>query len=180
MRLSPLSSFLLALCLGASLSAGARSAYAQSRSTIAPERPRVIGDYAIGRGFVKITVNMARIEVVATDGDSVAMLYLDAPSVTRWLDTATTLVRSKVKTAEWTEFVTPPLRHPDLSIESRITFTREVVGDHSTLFFTALLDPTHLAVMRMSPMEARILLSAFRRAVEEVRYVQSRTTAGTR
>lgn len=146
---------------------------ARAQNTVEP--PLVVGDYAIGRGSLKITVDGRRIEVVTTDDSSVAVVFLDAGSVRMWLDTATTFVNAKVKTTEWTEFSTPPLRHRDSSIESYLRLTREVTGSQSSFYLTALLDPKHLTVLRLSKMEARILLSALGRAVEE-----ERVAAGTR
>lgn len=145
---------------------------AQAQRTVEP--PLVVGDYAIGRGSLKVTVDGRRIEVLATDDSSVAVIFLDAASVRMWLDTATTFVTAKVKTTEWTEFSTPPLRHRDPSIESYLRLTREVTGRQSSFYLTAMLDPKHLTLLRLSPMEARILLSALSRAVEEERLAGTR------
>lgn len=143
---------------------------AQQRAATAVRR--TIGSYSFGDGGrVRVDVDGARVAFFAADGSgSQVLIYLDGPSVDRWLVLADALVRGN---AAGPEAQTPPLTHADASVGGSVVLTREDVprrrGVSTQYYLTAMGDADHLALLPLTSMEARIVTAALHRAVDALR-----------
>jgi hypothetical protein len=143
---------------------------AQQRAAVTNRR--TIGSYSFGDGGrVRVDVDGARVAFFAADGSgSQVLIYLDGPSVDRWLVLADALVRGN---ATGPEAQTPPLTHADASVGGSVVLTREDVprrrGVSTQYYLTAMGDADHLALLPLTSMEARIVTAALHRAVDALR-----------
>ena len=147
--------FLLALAL-----APASGASAQGRT---------VGEYSFGGGALRVNTDGARVALYAEDRTgSQVLVYVDPSSIRQWLEEAGALVRRR---EEREERETSPLTHHDASMGGSVVLTRQPVarGTRPRLFLTVTGDPDHIALIPLTPMDARIVIAALNRASEETR-----------
>ena len=130
---------------------------------------RTVGEYSFGGGALRVNSEGARVSVYAEDRmGSQVLVYVDPSSIRRWLEEAGALVRRREGTEE---IETAPLTHHDASMGGSVVLTRQPVarGTRPRLYLTVTGDRDHIALIPLTPMDARIVLAALNRASEEAR-----------
>lgn len=125
---------------------------------------RTIGAYNFGGGALRVDTDGARVALFAEDRDgSRVTVFVDPNSVTHWLGEANTLVRSR---SSGSDRETSALTHRDESLAGRVVLTRRgaATGGSSRLYLTVMGDSDHIAMIPLTPMDARIVIAALDRA----------------
>ena len=96
------------------------------------------------------------------------LVYVDPFSVAHWLDEAGALVRSRSPRGE---AETSPLTHRDDSMRGSVVLSRSAPVGRSParLYLTVTGDSDHIAMIPLTPMDARIVIAALDRAAAESR-----------
>jgi len=150
-----------------------RTAEAQGSGRASGRRAHTVGSYTFGGGALRVDADGARVAIYAQDGDgSRVLVFADPLSVDRWLGAAQALIGRRGGATRDEE--TPPLTHRDPSVGGSVVLTRGaddgVADDAAPRFYlTVTGDADHIALVPLTPMDARILVSALRRAAEEAK-----------
>ena len=125
---------------------------------------RTIGAYSFGGGALRVDTDGVRVALFAEDRDgSQVTVFMDPGSVASWLSEADSLVRARTPR---TDTETSPLTHRDESLAGRVVLTRRGAdtGGSARLYLTVMGDSDHIAMIPLTPMDARIVIAALDRA----------------
>jgi len=130
---------------------------------------RTVGSYTFGGGELRVDTDGRRVALFAADRDgSRVLVYVDPSSVARWLDEAGAIVKSRSPRGEEE---TSPLTHRDDSMKGSVVLSRSASGgrEPARLYLTVVGDSDHIAMIPLTPMDARIVIAALDRAAAESR-----------
>ena len=130
---------------------------------------RTIRAYSFGGGALRVDTDGARVTLFAEDRDgSQVTVFVDPGSVTQWLAEADSLVRSRSSSVDQE---TSALTHRDESLPGRVVLTRRGAGTGGSakLYLTVMGDSDHIAMLPLTSMDARIVMAALDRAVQEAK-----------
>ncbi|HJR66682.1 MAG TPA: hypothetical protein VJ802_09615 [Gemmatimonadaceae bacterium] len=132
---------------------------------------RTIAEYNVDDVTLRISADAPRVEVFLWRAPQAIVVYLDARSVERWLDSASAFVArdADAPNGHATEQSSPVLRHSDSSYRSGLEFTRRVTDRGSQLFLTAWVGDHSAAMVPMRRSQARGFLAALREAAHVAR-----------
>ena len=125
-----------------------------------------IGAYSFGGGALRVDTDGERVALFAEDRDgSQVTVFVDPGSVSQWLAEADSLVRSPTPRVDRE---TSPLTHRDESLPGQVVLTRRGAGTGGSarLYLTVMGDSDHIAMIPLTPMDARIVMAALQRAVQ--------------
>src|SRR3954468_6694889 len=128
---------------------------------------RTIGAYSFGGGALRVDTDGSRVALFAEDRDgSRVTVFVDPSSVTQWLAEADSLVRGRSSSVDQEPSA---LTHRDESLPGRVVLTRRGAGTGGSakLYLTVMGDSDHIAMIPLTPMDARIVMAALDRAVQE-------------
>ncbi len=137
------------------------AASAQARTTI--------GSYSFSGGALRVDTEGSRVAVFAEDRDgSRVTVFVDPSSITQWLAEADSLVHGRSSPVDRE---TSPLTHREESLPGQVVLTRRGAGTGGSakLYLTVMGDSDHIAMIPLTPMDARIVMAALDRAVEEAK-----------
>jgi hypothetical protein len=132
---------------------------------------RTIAEYNVDDVTLRISADAPRVEVFLWRSPQAIVVYLDARSIERWLDSASAFVAhdGDAPNGEPTERSSPVLRHADPSYRSGLELTRRVTDRGSQLFLTAWVGDHSAAMVPMRKSQARGFLAALREAAHVAR-----------
>jgi hypothetical protein len=133
-------------------------------------RVHTVGSYTFGGGALRVDTDGRRVAIYAQDGDgSRVLVFADPLSIGRWLRAADALIGREGGAPRDED--TPPLSHRDSSVGGSVVLTRAAASDDAAarFYLTVTGDADHIALVPLTPMDARILVSALRRAAEEAK-----------
>ena len=128
---------------------------------------RTVGAYSFGGGALRVDTDGDRVALFAEDRDgSQVTVFVDPRSVSRWLAEADSLVRGGTPRVDRE---TSPLTHRDESLPGQVVLTRRGAGTGGSarLYLTVMGDSDHIAMIPLTPMDARIVMAALERAARE-------------
>jgi hypothetical protein len=128
---------------------------------------RTVGAYSFGGGALRVDTDGDRVALFAEDRDgSKVTVFVDPSSVSQWLAEADSLVRGGTPRVDRT---TSPLSHRDESLPGQVVLTRRGAGTGGSarLYLTVMGDSDHIAMIPLTPMDARIVIAALERAANE-------------
>jgi hypothetical protein len=135
----------------------------------AEAQDRTIGSYSFGGGALRVDTHGRRVALFAQDRDgSRVTVLVDPSSVSQWLGEAGALVKAGAAPEDQE---TTPLTHRDESMGGSVVLTRpgRGAGGSARLYLTVTGDSDHIAMIPLTPMDARIVIAALDRAAAEAR-----------
>ena len=132
---------------------------------------RTIAEYNVDDVTLRISADAPRVEVFVWRKPQAIVVYLDARSVERWMDTAAAFIAGDATAPNDApvERSTPVLRHADSSYRSGLELTRRATDRGSQLFLTAWVGDHSAAMVPMRRSQARGFLAALREAAHVAR-----------
>lgn len=132
---------------------------------------RTIAEYNVDDVTLRISADAPRVEVFLWRTPQAVVVYLDARSIERWVDSASAFIATDAPAPNGApmERSSAVLRHTDPSYRSGLEFTRRVTERGSQLFLTAWVGDHSAAMVPMRRSQARGFLAALREAAHVAR-----------